>query len=539
MSNSRSGRYALLLVSAVVLTGCGSTVQSKGLAPQADGVSQSPLTVPQVTTTRAAQDPMLGTAPVIAPGARTATGTASAPTGSGAATTTSPVTGTVDTVNTVVTGTKTATGPITTTKTVTGTIIKTAAPVVPATGRGWDKDYVYIGVVTQKDVNAVAKQLGLKSIDGGDQEGESTAMANAINANGGIFGRKVKLVFHDLNSNDVVATPETVGASTCQYFAQDRQVVAILSPAGGIDVPSFRACLAKNKIALFSVATGPMDNVIGQSLAPYYYSMAAPSWNSLAPVLVSTLKSQGYFTPWNVATNQAGTAKVKVGVLVGTTDVAARIGNLVANSLRAQGQDVLVLANDPKDFQAAVLKLSGSGVTHLIIPDGGQLAFVLTAATQKYFPRYGLSSVNAPTAVLEPNVPQQFLHGAVGVGWSPSLDVADANDPGDSSIAETTCHSLLSKAGFDFAGRRLAEGIALSYCDGMRIISEGATAGGGLTPLNIYAGVLAIAPTFKSALSFGSGLNATHLTVPGAVRPFRYVDSCSCFRYSSSKNISL
>jgi hypothetical protein len=522
MPISRSGRYALFLVSAVALAGCGSTVQSHGQAANGDALPQVP------TATAGGGDVTVPTDPTQATvAASPAASTPTTSTASTSRTTTQAVTKTVSPT------TAAATSGI---KPATGTVSKVA---VPATGRGWDKEYVYIGVITQKDVNAAAKQLGLKSIDGGDQEGEATAMANAINAKGGIWGRKIKIAFHDIDTTAALTSPDIAAGATCQYYAQDRPVVAVLSPAGPLDVANFRSCLAKNKIALFSVNTAPVDNVIGQSLAPYYYSMAAPSWNSFAPALVSTLASQHYFTPWNTATNLPGTAKIKVGILIGTTDVEGRIGTLLSNTLKDRGIDTFVYANDPKDFQGAVLKMSGSGVTHLIFPNGSQAGFLLTAASQSYFPRYGLSSANAPQAFLEQNVPQAILHGAVGAGWSPSLDVADANDPGDSSVAETNCRAVFKNAGFDFTDRRLAEAVAYSYCDGMRIIANGAQIGGGFTPLNIYAGVVAIAPTFKSALSFGSGLNATHLTVPGAVRPFVYSDPCKCFRYTTTTNTIL
>jgi len=534
MSISRSGRFALLLVSAVALAGCGSTVQSKGQSNAGTGFSPDILTTSPATPTTG--DTTQGGG-AVAPGVLTPTTAATAPAAAGSVAS-SPSTTSGNTVTSTVgaTATQAAT---TTTKTVTGTIIKTVKPTVPDTGRGWDKSYVYVGVVTANDVNAVAKQLGLKSIDGGDQEGEAKAMVDAINANGGIFGRKVKLVFHDVKGNDVVQTPETVAAATCQYYAQDHPVVAVLSPVGGIDTANFRSCLVKNKIALFSVNTAPQDSSVGQANAPYYYQMVSPTWNSFAPTLVTTLRGQNYFTGWNTATNSAGTAPVKVGVLAGITEQSVRVGNLVASSLKAYGYDPLVYDNDPKDFTAAVLKMSGSGVTHLIIPDGAQSLFMVTAATQRYFPRYGLSSADGPEAVLAYNIPAAVLHGSMGAGWSPSLDVNDANDPGDTSQAETTCKSIYTKAGFDFTGRRLAEAVAYSYCDGLRIISEGATAGVGLTPLAIYKGVVTIAPTWKSALSFGSGLTPTHLTIPGAVRPFAWVDSCTCFRYTGTKNITL
>ena len=536
MPISRSGRFALLLASAVALAGCGSTAQMKGQASDGSSLSPDLLTNAQSPTSPAVPDVTQGGGGLATPGTAVATArpnTAPAAPLQGAGSSPSSPNTVTSTVGAG--GTKSVT---TTTKTVTGGVIKTVKPTVPDTGKGWDKKYVYVGVVTANDVNAVAKQLGLKSIDGGDQEGEATAMVNAINANGGIFGRKVKLVFHDVKGNDVVTTPETVAAATCQFYANDHPVVAILSPVG-IDTANFRACMLKNKIAFFSVNTTPQDNVIGQANAPYYYQMVSPSWNGFAPTMVSMLRSQGYFSGWDTSTNQAGSAPVKVGVLAGITDVSVRVGKLVASSLKAYGYDPVVYNNDPKDFTAAVLKMSGSGVTHLVIPDGGQALFMLTAATQKYFPRYGLSSADGPEAVLASNIPAAVLHGSMGAGWSPSLDVNDANDPGDTSSAETTCKGIFSKAGFDFTGRRLAEAIAFSYCDGLRIISEGATAGVGLTPLSIYQGVVTIAPTWKSALSFGSGLTPTHLTIPGAVRPFAFVDSCTCFRYTSTKNTLL
>jgi ABC-type branched-subunit amino acid transport system substrate-binding protein len=407
---------------------------------------------------------------------------------------------------------------------------------LPAEGPGWDEKRVYIGVTTQKDVQTVADGLGLGGFDVGDQEVIARAVAEEINRQGGIFGREISLVFRDQRTVETQQDPNTAGSAACTYFTQDRPVVALLNPVTLMDVPAFRSCMAKAKVPLFSASVASVDDQVAAALSPYFYQSVAPSWNALAPVLVRQLKAGGWFAGWNVRTGTPSSAfPVKVGILADGSEAGGRVAALVQAALSAVGSNdsIVFQAGDPSQMSPAVLQFSGRGVTHVISVTADLLPFQIAAASQNYRPRYGISSYNAPQTFLETSSPQGQNNGALGVGWSPSLDVSDANDPGDTGPGERDCKKVLAAAGQTFKGKRLGEAVALAFCDGIKLIAGGAVAGGGLSGQRIHEGVMAIAPKFSAGFSFANALSPGRLFVPGGVRGLAWVTSCSCFRYTS------
>lgn len=185
-------------------------------------------------------------------------------------------------------------------------------------------------------------------------------------------------------------------------------------------------------------------------------------------------------------------------------------------------------------MSSAVLQFRGRGVTHVLSTDGGALlGFMLSADDQGYRPRYGLSSFLTPAALLEGTAPARQLVGSVGAGWSPSVDVTDARDPGDTGPGETFCKKVLAEGGQTFKGQRLAEAVAFAFCDGLRLIADSARAGGGLTGRQVAAGMQVAGPRLQSAFGFGNGFGKGRSFLPGAVRDLAYDTGCSCFAYTS------
>jgi ABC-type branched-subunit amino acid transport system substrate-binding protein len=335
--------------------------------------------------------------------------------------------------------------------------------------------------------------------------------------------------------------PNGVGAATCTYFTQDRPVVAVFSPITLMDVQSFRACFAKAKVPLFSASVAAVDTAVAKTLDPYFYQSVAPAYDYLVGPFVQRLVALGWFGGWNAATGSAGPAKAKVGVIVKDDEVGVRVAGMLTKAITNAGYpgtEVYRYGEGQSDFSPAVLQFRGRDVTHVIVADSSSLTFAIAANSQGYRPRWGVTSFNAPVTFLDCNAPNQ-MNGALGVGWSPSLDVADARDPGDTSVAETECKSIMAKGGQTFGGKRLAEAVAFAYCDGFKLIVEGATAGGGLTGPAISSGIQAIAPRFSNAFSFATGLGPGRLFLPGAVRDLGWDSACGCFRYKSATNIKL
>ncbi|MHB8451656.1 MAG: type 1 periplasmic-binding domain-containing protein, partial [Mycobacteriales bacterium] len=407
---------------------------------------------------------------------------------------------------------------------------------IPATGRGWDKKYVYIGVTTEKDTEQVYAQAGYSGIDPGDTQAQALAFAADINRHGGMFGRQVQLAFKDVPTLSTAENPAPEAQAVCTYFTQDRPVIAVVNMVTIMDGMPFRSCLAQAKVPLFSASDAAMDNQASQPLAPYLYTLIVPSWNLLAPALVSRLKAEGWFGGWNPVTNSPASTPARVGILVDTSPVGTQVASIIRGALAQAGYpNALVYQyNQPGDeIQPAILYFNGHGVTHIISDDIELTAFQISAESQHYYPRYGVSTYNDPYSNLQNVSPAAENTGDLGVGWAPTFDVSDQNDPGVTGPGERECLADMANAGVHNSDR-LAEAFGLAICDGIRLAAQGAVAGGGLTGMDIYQGLMRIAPSFSSAFNFANGLGPSQLFVPGAIRDLAYFSSCSCFRYTSS-----
>lgn len=404
------------------------------------------------------------------------------------------------------------------------------------TGPGWTRTTVYIGVTTQKDAEQTYATAGYSGIDIGNTEKQATSVANYLNAHGGLFGRKVALAFHDVPTLSSAENPDSAGADTCTYFTQDRPVIAVVNVVTTMDGQNFRACLARAHVPLFSASDAAIDDAAVTSLAPYFYTIVAPSWSELAPVFVSRLKAEGYFTGWDPKlARPSATSPVKIGLLVLDNPIGHRIGTLLQKTLAAAGYTNVVTYAYPSpgnNIQPAILYFSGNGVTHVISDDIELASFQVNAVSQAYTPRYGINTYNAPYSNLQGVAPASQQVGDIGVGWAPTFDVGDQKDPGTTGPGESRCVTLMAAGGVTYTDR-LAKAFARMVCDGMLLTAEAATASGGLSGMSIYQGVLKIGRTFSPAFSFANGLGPSRLFIPGAFRDLAWNTGCSCMTYLS------
>jgi hypothetical protein len=188
------------------------------------------------------------------------------------------------------------------------------------------------------------------------------------------------------------------------------------------------------------------------------------------------------------------------------------------------------------DAVSAVLRFAADGVTHVIGIDNFQFFFMTAALTQHYLPRYGLTSYNAPQALLQSNGNAAQLAGALGVGWYPTIDTDQADDPGP-GVGKNACIAALAAGGQTFGGRRFATAVGLAICDGIHVATYGATAGGGLDPSSIRGGIVKLGANFPAGGPFGSGLSQTNFALPGAGRDLGWDTACKCFTYRGSTYI--
>ena len=410
---------------------------------------------------------------------------------------------------------------------------------MPLAGRGYDAKTLYLGFPTNNDVNDSAKNLGLAALNFGDIPAQIKAVVDDVNKHGGILGRKVVPVLHDIKTADLQSDPNGQAQATCSAFTEDRKVVAVVNVVAGIDVQTFYSCLAKHDTPVVSAGFTPVDDAFVASYSPYLYKLTSASFTSLIPVWIARLAAQGYFGGWNTASGGPGTGPAKIGLLYPAAQPQQRIFASLRKQLSQHGYDVVKeyqysvasLDQESSSMASAVLAFNSAGVTHVLSSESDALLFMTAAENQHYRPRYGLTSYHAPAAALQGTVPAGQLVGSMGVGWLPVSDVDSSHSPGPVGPGETSCRRIMKDHGVDISSAGAAT-VAFAECDGIRLILGAVTTQQDASSRGIRAGVARTGPTFQSALVRRSGFSATSAVMPGAVRDFAY--DGSAYRYTSS-----
>jgi hypothetical protein len=405
--------------------------------------------------------------------------------------------------------------------------------VLPTTGRGWTKDKVYIGVTEIRDQATASSSVGLKAIATGDQEIQARAVADYLNARGGLFGRKIVMVFDNHATADIAAQQSVEAQKSCTKFTQDSPVVAVINTQTTIETQGYRTCLAKAGIPLFGVSISVMDDQVLKASNGLYFPVIVPTWDRFASFFVDRLKALSYFSPWDADNGRPGRAPVKIGAYIRDDPASERVYQLAAKAFAAAGhQPVSVFRySSHQEASNAVLQFRTAGVTHLFGLDHLLFIFATQAESQRYRPRYALHSSNAMGLLMEENAPQAQNVGALGVGTAPSIDVV--GNAGDITPASKLCRDIMRRGGETYNDGGLPETFAFGLCDAIRAAVQGFAAGGGLTGESLRTGIRAIGPTFAPAVTFASGLTATSNVFPAAARDIGYRLECRCYRYLS------
>ncbi|HUR09313.1 MAG TPA: ABC transporter substrate-binding protein [Nonomuraea sp.] len=415
---------------------------------------------------------------------------------------------------------------------------------MPATGRGYDASTLYLGFPTNNDVNDSAKNLGLAALNFGDIPAQIKAVVDDVNKRGGVLGRKVVPVLHDIKTASLQNDPNGEAQATCSAFTEDHKVVAVVNVVAGIDLQSFYACLAKHDTPLVSAGFTPVDDAFMASFSPYLYKLTSASFSSLTPVWIARLAAQRYFNGWNPSTGGAGPGPAKIGLLYPSVQPQQRIFASIHQQLTRRGYDVVKefqysvasLDQESSSMAGAVLAFNSAGVTHVLSSEADALLFMTAAENQHYRPRYGLTSYHAPAAALQGTVPAAQLIGSMGVGWLPVSDVDSTNNPGTVGPGETTCRKIMKDHGVDISSAGAAT-VAFGECDGIHLLIGAVTTQHDASSRGVRLGVGRIGPSFASALVRQSGFSANRAVMPGAVRDFAY--DGSAYRYTSTTDYRL
>jgi hypothetical protein len=249
--------------------------------------------------------------------------------------------------------------------------------------------------------------------------------------------------------------------------------------------------------------------------------------------LIDALVREGYFGGWNTTTGAPGPAPVRIGMFYAsdrtdllrlTQQALARYGMTVTDTFY-QGS-----ASDDSQLPAALLKFKQDGVTH-VLTYGSLAGLPEIAAGQGYYPRYGVSSWDGLQISQSAGSPKDFA-GALGVAWTPLLDVDAAHDPGEST-AERKCLAIEKAAGQDTTNRT-TDAVMAAECGQWFLLRDALAGAQLLSPTAVQDGINAVGSGFDSPLTFGERFGPDRHAGAAAFRPVAFSSRCSCFTYTGA-----
>ena len=416
-----------------------------------------------------------------------------------------------------------------------------AAAAARTSGFGFSGTEIRIGVAYN---GQLSQQMGAAGAAGGgavlgNQKKQVEALTRDINDQGGIAGRKVVPVFYDTKGEQ--ANTAAASQAACAAWTEDSSVFAAMTFVAELSNDNTYTCLAKRGVVFAPLAGESVSTY--RRFAPYLWTPTSPSVDRTGPAWVKRLAALKYFTGWDTTFGRAAEAtKPQVGILLGNgaRDGQPSLDKTLEASLRAELRRIGVpvaasfAMTTVDQGPSAVLRFKEAGVTH-VIGDFSLALFAQPAESQRYRPRYGISSLSGGVA-LPLYAPAVQLNGALGIGWSPQGDVDAAQDPGDVSPAEPRCKKVMQDAG-EPTESRLAWFIMAYACDTFSFFDRAIEASG-FTPANLPAatsGLGALAPAFTFGISFPRG----RPDGVAYVRDVAFRSSCSCFAYVDKVNRAL
>lgn len=394
----------------------------------------------------------------------------------------------------------------------------------PATLPGVTRTTITIGVLAaDPQANTTLENAGFGAASLGDEPASWRAMADEINARGGVGGRQVKLVFHLVNLSD---SPSTQGQAACERFTQDHTVALVLS---GYYYSSAHTCLSRKGVPVLLGTNYGVDSALAEA-SRTVVAWATPLLDRLAATLPGAFRQQGKLKPGTTA-----------GIFVTDAPAFTRSASALEAALTRQGVKVVtqtVRDSDSGDYgaaagdaSAAVLRFSSAGVTEVLFLTHNAFEPTLlmnAASSQRYKPTYLLSTQQYPNALVD-LAPAGQLDGALAVGWAPAIDLSSGYD---TSPRAQECLSGLKKRGrtYSSAGQTL---VGLLACDGLDLMRRAAGAPGGMSSRTaLMRNALDEGIGFVSAVAVRTAFPAGRRDGIAAYRPMAYASGCTCFSYA-------
>jgi hypothetical protein len=417
-----------------------------------------------------------------------------------------------------------------------------------AIGPGVTDKEINVGLLYAVNSAAANAAIGASGIDQGDQHKNSQIVVDDINAHGGVLGRKLVPVYHELD-----ATSTDTGSAQYQQACDDLTGDHKILVAFAGEEQTFLQCLHNRKVIAVSDNLSSFDEAVFHRF-PYYFEISGLNLDRVASAEVAGLKAQNYFTGWNAAVGQPAPGKAKVGILtIDEPGFRHATDQVLVPALASLGYgpdpaDVIRVAAPERQSDAgalaaavssAVLKFRSDNVTHVLILEAKgviTLLFGNNAESQRYYPRYGANSQTGQQALADSGAfPRSQLAGTLGIGWLPGLDITPAENTDDgpySNDVRRRCVALYKANGVTFENTNAAAA-SMATCNSLWFFRDVMNKAAGPNREAFLAVVNRLGTSFEGIGTFGTRFDPNHHAGVSAVRYWAYLPSCSCMRYTS------
>jgi hypothetical protein len=393
---------------------------------------------------------------------------------------------------------------------------------------------ITLGILGTESVNTASGSVGIESGNSFSIIQAQRALVDAINAQGGLAGRRINAIYRTVNAGS--SSYDSDYQAACSAFTQDQRVAAVLSTTSILS-PILEQCLSKAGVIHVEASYGSVDAAALRGW-PGLLLPGSPSTERRESAKLSVLHRIQWLTP-----------RSRLGVLVeDCPDQVAGYRQGLVPTARALHLTVVATqylgcikgfadnGTAASAIQNAQLQFRSQNVDRVVIVSNQEAAiFILfagVAESQQYRPGYVLSSAAAPV-VAPANVPAAQLSNVRFAGWAPTLDVTPGHGP-PATAAFARCVRLAATMGL--RASTPTDAFYLAYvCDSLfayeRLLQVGNGASG-------FADVLSAVPrvgrSYLSPVAYGGVTDLTRRRDAIAqVAPGGYESRCSCLRYFS------
>ena len=305
-----------------------------------------------------------------------------------------------------------------------------------------------LGIVVTKCSNCNLLGPGVGSTAHSQQD-IWTAMVRAVNARGGILGRKIQPVWGEIDTAN--SDWNTMFQAVCASFTQDHHVAAVTGASFVVN-QGFANCLAARGVAWFNGVPTVGANGNSQMLQRLPYVLASMPPDDMVQLLAYTSAvADGWLKP-----------TTKLGVLRDTCASDVDTWNhtvlpyLRSQHIKVTDDEAGPCTHGAQDQgaaasfeQSALLRMRSRGVDTVVAFGIPLVLFVENAESQHWYPKYLTSGGMAGTESLLPPDQLTNIHTA---GWEP---FADVDTPPAQGPAQKSCLAELRSGGVSPEGTEL------------------------------------------------------------------------------------